>query len=253
MSTDPDPVQAAAAVEGYLFIESMLKETLHYVPSVPEHQSVWSPRFTTIILEACSQMDSLWKQVGVELGHWKKDGRPTIQQYFMRFGQQLAHQWVMFFEGALTSMISPFYRWESNTFKAPDYKGRTPEWWQAYNDLKHNRLANRKKATLENATQSLAALLLSIVYSGTCDQAIMDAELFDLHVMPSPFPKIRDLAPLNYARLESPLFAHPVGWCGKRKTLGEHWLGRCTSRFQSRWSMIYVEGDDPYSIPPVAR
>ena len=37
---------------------------------------------------------------------------------------------------------------------------KNPEWWQSYNNVKHNRDAHFKKATLKNALNALGALLI---------------------------------------------------------------------------------------------
>ena len=37
------------------------------------------------------------------------------------------------------------------------------DWWQAYTDVKHDRLANRTRATMRHAAHALAALFINIV------------------------------------------------------------------------------------------
>ena len=47
--------------------------------------------------------------------------------------------------------IEPFAAWISQSYVPLD-------WWQAYNNVKHDRLANRTQATMKHAAQALAAL-----------------------------------------------------------------------------------------------
>lgn len=55
------PAFGVIAVDGLLNAEATLHEALRYIPYCDEHRSVWSPTFARIILDAASQVDSLWK------------------------------------------------------------------------------------------------------------------------------------------------------------------------------------------------
>lgn len=50
--------------------------------------------------------------------------------------------------------LQPFSNWSSQ----PQYK--SPDWWTPYNKVKHNRLANYKKANLKNTINALAGLYI---------------------------------------------------------------------------------------------
>ena len=52
--------------------------------------------------------------------------------------------------------MEPFTAWSSPSFV-------TLDWWKAYNAVKHDRLANRTRATMRYAAQALAAVLVNIV------------------------------------------------------------------------------------------
>ena len=51
----------------------------------------------------------------------------------------------------------------SSCFSGGEYK--SPTWWQIYNKLKHDRIANLRKAQLEVAIESLCGLHLSNCHS----------------------------------------------------------------------------------------
>ena len=61
-------------------LERQLGEFLDYVPFEQAHHEVWSPILATIILEACSQLDSLWKMELREIGGTNADAK--IPDYF---------------------------------------------------------------------------------------------------------------------------------------------------------------------------
>ena len=79
-------------------LELMFSEFLRHIPYVLEHENVWSPGLVTILMEACSQLDSLWK--------YKVTNSPNrilppsgqnlnITHYFENFGQDVAPEWAV--------------------------------------------------------------------------------------------------------------------------------------------------------------
>ena len=60
MSTAPS-FPGETVISSFTQLEGMFQEVLGHIPYVPEHEDVWSPSLVTILLEACSQLDSLWK------------------------------------------------------------------------------------------------------------------------------------------------------------------------------------------------
>ena len=145
-------------ISSFRHIELMFEDVLGHIPYVPEHENVWSPSLVTILMEACSQLDSLWK--------YRVTNSPdailppsgqnlNITHYFQNFGQSLAYEWAVLWaqEGR---RMEPFTAWSSPSFV-------TLDWWKAYNAVKHDRLANRTLATMRYAAQALAVLFINIV------------------------------------------------------------------------------------------
>ena len=46
--------------------EQMLMAVLDVIPYETFHENVWSPRLVTVLLETCSQLDSLFKQQAIQ-------------------------------------------------------------------------------------------------------------------------------------------------------------------------------------------
>jgi hypothetical protein len=160
------------AVDGLLAVESMLQDALRYVPYCDEHRSVWSYRIARIILEAASQVDSAWKATAKLQAPTTIKRKLNINDHRDRFGALVARQGVVFFSAGSISTLTPFKDWQP-----PD--AEPPEWWRAYNKLKHDRFTFQNEGTLDHALNSVAALLLTIICSGTCDLALMVARLLD--------------------------------------------------------------------------
>jgi hypothetical protein len=139
-------------------VERMFQDVLTHIPYVAEHENVWSPSLGIILLEACSQLDSLWRFIvnntpgaivppaGQHL---------NITHYHENLGQRLGSQWTVLWaqDG---ERIEPFSSWQSPTYVPLD-------WWAAYNHVKHDRLAARTEATMRCAAHALAALFINIV------------------------------------------------------------------------------------------
>jgi hypothetical protein len=231
MDSGSDMPDSSLVVEGHFAVEEMLREALQFVPYCEEHLDVWSPRLTTVILEAASQTDSLWRRVSLAKGHSEPDEHSRIGDYRKHFGKMLVPQWAVFFGGAAPSKIAPFLPWSSDPSQL--------SWWKAYNALKHDRLDNKREGTLRNAVDATAALFLAIIYSGMCDLAIAANQMLEAHSNPtieSATKLLRDVKTEACAKIESRLFAHPLGLCtsgiiGYRRL----WPGCTSARFQAWW------------------
>lgn len=132
--------------------ERNLYDFLGFVPYCDEHKNVCSPRLVTIFLDVCSQIDSLWSWE-MEKNRMKpiKGKNPCIVDYFSHFGSDIASKWAVFW-GESGEKVQPFSPWSSLTaseFNKTTWYSRKQElelvWWEAYQDVKHNRIKNQKK------------------------------------------------------------------------------------------------------------
>jgi hypothetical protein len=222
------PAYGVTAIQGLLTAESMLQESLRFVPYCDEHRTVWSAHFTRVILDAASQVDSVWKATA------GSSDKLTLKNHYATFGTLVAKQRVVFFGADKPITIAPFQVWGQGGFASP-------LWWDAYNKLKHDRFANQTEATLDHAVNAVGALLLAILYSGSCDLALISAGLLD----PSssnpwaftPTGLLRDITFDCWAKIETQLFAHPLGVFGAGDcNLSPHWPSRST-RFNIWWAL----------------
>jgi len=167
------PLPAKFVVASFIETEKMLVEVLDVIPYCEKHLKVWSPRFATILLEACSQLDSLWK--------FLLDPDPasendlTMKHYAHHFSDLLSEVWTVFFGSEEPQVLHPFSDWkEAKCTEGTDTKSL--KWWNAYNKVKHDRLHERTTATLEQAVLALCGLFVAIVNSDDCRNAIEEAE-----------------------------------------------------------------------------
>jgi hypothetical protein len=224
--------------DGFLFVEKLLRKALRFVPYADEHLKVWSPRFATIILEAGSQFSSLLHATAVADGHLTSSDRSDVGNYREWYGKVLAPQWAILFLGDTQPLLAPFNQWRKSSFAASDNPNMRLPWWESYNALKHDRLANAGRATLECAAQSVAALFLSIVYSGQCDSLLINGREFTVghSMLPLTLPSpLRDAHANYWITVESRLFGHPIAWCDKPVTRDNSWDGAANDRYKSWW------------------
>jgi hypothetical protein len=154
-------------MSGFDFVEGMLYQILRVVPYCAEHEAVWSPQLATILLETCSQLDSLWKSQNPAIA------KPGIKDHFESFGKNVGPHWLIFW-GEKAEVIKPFDLWgRLPSYTQTDYVPLS--WWQAYNDVKHDCLANTTKATLKVAVCAVAALVVAIVRCPDCAEGIAQA------------------------------------------------------------------------------
>jgi hypothetical protein len=213
---------ARSVVAAFDQVEAELTDFLGRVPLVPEHLRVWSPQLVRCNFDACSQLDSLWKLRNGAASNLK------IADHFATHSSRVANEWLVVWEGDGFER-QPFSAWSGQA----NYKPLG--WWQAYNNLKHNRWENVRDATLENAVDASAALFLAVANDPECHPIL--AERKWLHTRFATDWIIKNLSSPQGAigvTIESSLFSYAVG-CSHSdfdKMLA-HFNG-CTRRF-GKW------------------
>ena len=156
----------------YKSAERMLADVLDIIPYCPEHEAVWSPALVTVLLEAGSQIDSLWR-AQARLSRFTNP-KADVVDYFTYFGKFLGYRWLVFW-GESAVQLSPFAEWGTTAgFTRGDYVRLL--WWEAYTKLKHDRLAHRTMASLKNSVAAVAALFLAILHCEQCRDEIAQAK-----------------------------------------------------------------------------
>ena len=151
--------------------EEDLFQFMKIVPFSEENKNTWSPRLVNLFLDICSFFDSLCRfivskgveEVNTEISIQDKNGK-IITKKIKDFD-------IEDFENNLLKNIDVFnsnvvfYTYPLKIIKPFElYRNREDNgWWSVYNDLKHNRLINYQKATLENIVKALSGLFLLLV------------------------------------------------------------------------------------------
>jgi hypothetical protein len=136
--------KASFVVASFAGLETQLVTCMEYVPFVEANKHAISPKFVPVIMESCSLIDSIFREITSD-----KTKHLNLKKHGLEHEPVLSlHENISLFLITPVQLLRPFRDW---THKPPD-------WWAAYNRLKHDRLNNYEVATYMNAVQSLAAL-----------------------------------------------------------------------------------------------
>ena len=109
-------------------LEGRLNYCLDYIPFMKENETTISPKFISIILDSCSLIDSIFREVIIDGGkNYKFKELSELIEPSLNLNNTIS-----IFLNPPISFLNPF----------KDWLRKTPKWWKAYNKLKHNRLQN---------------------------------------------------------------------------------------------------------------
>ena len=128
----------------YRFLQHELIESLKFVAPNTDNYAVYSDKYLSIIRGACSEIDSACKRIVGNSETNMKDWRIYLEHKYNISRVCIS---VPLFQ----TYIRPFRNFEIE---------KSPNWWLAFTELKHQRDSSFNKATLENAICCMGALLI---------------------------------------------------------------------------------------------
>ena len=166
--------------ESYGDLEHQFEDFLEYVPYINKNKKVCSFRLANLIMSIGGHVDSAFTKMafyrGFNRGHdkckkirkkvklsrdnLKKGKGPVIvkiEEYLEAFDEEygIHKEKIIFKRLPMRELVQPFKPYIPKT--------NAPEWWEAYNKLKHDIVENFERATLQTAKDALAgALLLNV-------------------------------------------------------------------------------------------
>ena len=168
----------------FVALESDLAKATRYVEIAESNMATYSVEFARLILSAGSEIDVLAKvlcdQHQLPVSPQNIDGyRKAITGRFAEF------VWLQIRVPRYALQVLPWRTW---------HDGKNPEWWRAYNDIKHERHINFAHATLKNALHSMAGLFSLVCY--VCHQELRANEA-------APWPELLSLDPSLNSRIRN--------------------------------------------------
>lgn len=124
----------------------------NYVEPCDDNFCVYSHRIYELFLRTATEFETNCKGI-LEANNYSIERNMTMNDYFkISSAAKLSGYSVLFHRWATRHEFKPFSSWNTCTYSPLD-------WYKDYNDVKHNRLDNFRKANLNNLMNAISALL----------------------------------------------------------------------------------------------
>ena len=138
----------------FIALEKDLETISRYIELDPSNFNTFSIELTKLLLSSASEIDVVLKLICTSI----KPGPQysNIDDYAEIISENLPeflNESVLFVRTSI--ILEPWKNWS---------KGNSPYWWKSYNKVKHERSSHYKMSNLENALNSVAALMISVFY-----------------------------------------------------------------------------------------
>jgi len=146
----------------FLSIEDDFIKTLRYVDLNNDNYKTFSIEYTRLLVSTCAEIEIMLKLLCNTTGtNCDKYNISKLKKKLYEHEFCLIHQAEVNLSNYEIDWIIPFASWERDDSKG---KSIAPEWWKAYNNIKHNRDEKYKEANLENLIYAIAGLFIVNMY-----------------------------------------------------------------------------------------
>jgi len=144
-------------IRAFRLLEEDLKQLFTYVEPTDANKGVFSHRLYELLLRASTEFETNAMQILAMNGYTKEKGSNfNIKDYFkINQATKLSDYSVTCELWQPTREFKPFQEWSN---------AHPLSWYQAYNDVKHNRSSEFSKASLENVMNAITGVL-AILYA----------------------------------------------------------------------------------------
>lgn len=152
-------------VANYTSLEAQLVDCMEYIPYIQRNMDTVSPKFIPILIESCSLIDSIFRHMSDGKKHY------NLKEYSSMHEERLELE-----EASSLLLVSPMRILQP--FKS--WTKTPPEWWQAYNKVKHDRINNYHVATYNYTVLALVGLHQVIARSWMFIENLIKAGWFNM-------------------------------------------------------------------------
>lgn len=140
-------------LHAYFIIEKDFIKIMEYVELTDANKTTYSHRIYELLLRVCTEFENNCKGILRVNGYTKN--KPNITDYFLINKASKLNEYTVRLNNWFPNPIEfkPFKNWSSLEYNPLD-------WYQAYNEVKHNWTANFDKANLENLLNAIGGLLV---------------------------------------------------------------------------------------------
>ena len=156
----------------FIALEADLEEISRYIEFTEDNFETYSIKLAQLLLATSSEVDVISKGICNYLD--PESEATNIRQYreiIMQKHPEFANEQVFITRHGL--QMQPWSNWNNNI---------SPDWWQSYNNVKHNRNDFFNDANLEHVLNSISALLVSIFHYYRLEYLAQNPEITDRNV-----------------------------------------------------------------------
>ena len=155
-----DQYQTDEALKAYERIETAIMQFAEHVPLVSKHESIESPALIPFIVDACSLIDSLFRDMTSDPVTVDTKTKARRDCDISDFAKLHAAALDLPNTRSVQLVSPPAYRMPFEPWQSllTDGSYSALPWWQNHNSLKHDRLANLRMGTLGTALDAACAL-----------------------------------------------------------------------------------------------
>lgn len=183
-----DPFRRGMAWYKYKRLESDFINATSYFPFEKEHKEIWSEYFSDLIVRIGNSVDSFFRIMLKDesfasfqhVASMRRRRRRDIN-YFRDFFEPI---YVLSGVKVQVAYGLTFYERDCCPFK--EFKNnRIPDWWNAYNHVKHEWFDRIQEATLKNTIEALAGLfILNILHKESQRYLIWHTQIINFQYQP---------------------------------------------------------------------
>lgn len=141
----------------FQILQNEVKEIFKYIEPNQNNFKVYSLKIYQILVDICIEIENNMKQILVANGYEEKQMNMKDDYFAINELLHLDEYYVKLLIKNKEYELQPFKAWNSSSY--------TPlSWYQAYNNVKHNRSEKYEQANLENLLNAIAGLYV-LLYS----------------------------------------------------------------------------------------
>ena len=153
----------------YINIEKELRSIFNFIEPDGKNKNAFSFELYSLLLRACTEVELNCKQIMEANGATPQGRFFTMADYTKLEKSSLLSKYTVIFpnwrQRNLTSQQLEYIRKKGCPFVNFDTSiGKSPDWYEAYNKVKHNQEENLEMASLENCINAVAGVLI-LLYS----------------------------------------------------------------------------------------
>lgn len=152
----------------YLSIENELRSVFEFIEPAEQNIHTFSTRLYSLLLRACTEVELNCREILEANGLREKNKNFNVETYKLLEHSSFLSKYEISFENWRVADASGNIEYiDKKFFPFKNFDlgiSRSPDWYQAYNKVKHNRSEQFEKANLENCMNAVAAVLV-LLYS----------------------------------------------------------------------------------------